>query len=195
MAKGPGTSGVAVATLGAGALLMWSGLTGAGFIKNLQGVIQGKKPSSTNDNSIDTPTAATSSTTPGATGPETPGPGGTTTVDGVVVAAWFAPLIAYAKAHGWHGTLTSGYRSKEDQARVCSTGVQPCATPGTSHHQGIAYPDGAIDVTPRGSAPQAFVLAVRGSGLQGASEIQAAGSKDPVHISIPGSHRSGEGTY
>ncbi|MGH2866769.1 MAG: hypothetical protein ACRDNK_04255 [Solirubrobacteraceae bacterium] len=190
--SGGSVGAVAVGTVAAGSVLVWSGLKGASILATLQSVIQGKKPSGANVHSVATP--ATTATAPGAT-TETPGPGGTATVDGVVVAGWFAPLIAYAKAHGWSGTVTSGYRSAADQARVCSTGVQPCAAPGSSHHQGLAYPDGAIDVTPSGSAPQAFVLAVRGSGLQGASEIQAAGSKDPVHISIPGSHRAGEGTY
>jgi hypothetical protein len=187
-----GVSTLAVGAAGAGTLLLWSGITGAGVLSNLKGLLHGNPPSSADANAIGTPTGGTDSTTP-STG--VAGPGGTATVDGIAVASWLAPLIAYAKSHGWTGTLTSGYRSAADQARVCATGVQPCAAPGTSHHQGLAYPDGAIDVTPRYSGPQSFVAIVRGSGLQGATEIQAAGAKDPVHISIVGSHRPGEGTY
>jgi hypothetical protein len=179
---GGGTSALAVGTVAAGGLLVYSGLTGESILRTVQELIQGKKPSGAPDNPIDVPAGAT----------DAAGPGGTATVDGVTVAAWFVPLITYARAHGWHGTITSGYRSAADQARVCASGVQPCAKPGTSHHQGLTYPDGAIDVS--GSAP-AFVSAVRGSGLTGADQIQAAGAKDPPHISVPGQHRPGEGTY
>jgi hypothetical protein len=191
-----GIGGIAIGTVAAGSVLIWSGLKGASVLSVVQSLVQGKKPAVPDPapNAITTPVDTASPTS--ATNAETGAPGGTqVSMGNITVAAWFGPLIDYAVAHGWTGTLTSGYRSEADQARVCSTGVQPCATPGTSHHQGISYPDGAIDVTPRYSGPVAFCNAVRNSGLQGATEIQPAGSKDPVHISIPGSHRSGEGTY
>lgn len=192
MASG-GVSGIAVGTVAVGSLLIWSGVKGVQITRTIQSLIKGEKPQATPDYPVATPQGST--TSQGDKTASTPGPGGTVIVDGVPVAAWLAALIQYARAHGWTGKVTSGYRSYEDQVRVYNSGVRPAARPGASHHQGTAYPDGAIDVTPPMTGPASLVSIVRGSGLQGATEIQAAGAKDPVHISIPGSHRPGEGTY
>lgn len=67
--------------------------------------------------------------------------------DGKQVAGWIIPVLTWARKHGWHGQVTSGYRTTADQARVCATGVKPCATPGQSNHQGKRYPRGAVDVS------------------------------------------------
>lgn len=86
----------------------------------------------------------------GGTGPSVGGgklPVGITTFDGKPCAKWVAAELRWARRHGWTGTLSSGYRSKQDQERVCATGVKPCATPGTSNHEGKRYPKGAADVT------------------------------------------------
>lgn len=115
--------------------------------------------------------------------------GGTASYDGQTVAAWFVPLLQCARSSGWSGKVVSGYRSFADQQKVCATGVQPCATPGQSHHQGLTWPDGAIDVSPGSSLQPYLASCFTGSG------VEYAGSKDPVHYSVPGSHRSGEGTY
>ena len=72
---------------------------------------------------------------------------GVTTFDGKPCAKWVAAELTWARNHGWTGSLSSGYRSKADQERVCATGVKPCATPGTSNHEGKVYPKGAADVT------------------------------------------------
>ena len=83
----------------------------------------------------------------GGTGPKTAMPVGVTTFDGKPCARWVAQELQWARKHGWTGRLESGYRSKADQERVCATGVKPCATPGTSNHEGKRYPKGAADVT------------------------------------------------
>lgn len=86
----------------------------------------------------------------GGEGKSVPGaklPIGVTTFDGKPCAKWVADELKWARQHGWTGRLESGYRSKADQERVCATGVKPCATPGTSNHEGKRYPKGAADVT------------------------------------------------
>lgn len=69
------------------------------------------------------------------------------TFDGKPVAGWIIPVLRWARKNGWKGAVTSGYRSEAEQARVCATGVQPCAEPGKSNHQGKRWPRGAVDVT------------------------------------------------
>jgi hypothetical protein len=82
----------------------------------------------------------------------TAGPG-VTTFEGSQVCGWIAAELRKARKNGWKGSINSGYRSEADQARVCSTGVQPCAAPGESNHQGKAYPGCAVDVSdPEGLA-------------------------------------------
>lgn len=101
---------------------------------------------------------------------------GTVVMDGHPVAKWIAKILMEArKAGAWHGRVESGYRSAADQARVCATGVTPCAAPGTSHHQGKAYPSGAVDVT---DAPSLNAWLVKHH-----SKLQWAGAADPVHFS------------
>lgn len=72
---------------------------------------------------------------------------GLSTVDGKPVCSWIAAELRKAKRRGWSGTVTSGYRSEADQARVCSETSGPCAAPGESNHQGKRYPGCAIDVS------------------------------------------------
>jgi hypothetical protein len=38
--------------------------------------------------------------------------------DGKPVAAWIAPALAYARQHGWKGTVNSGFRSFAEQTRI-----------------------------------------------------------------------------
>lgn len=61
--------------------------------------------------------------------PPTQGPTGTGTFQGVTVAKWTIPMLEYAKAHGWTGRITSGYRPQE----------------AGSEHALTQYPGGAID--------------------------------------------------
>lgn len=103
-------------------------------------------------------------------------PGGMARVDGKPVCAWVARELQKARANGWSGTVTSGYRSAAKQAEVCATGVTPCAAPGESNHQGRAYPSCAVDVT------DAEGLA---AALPANSPLKWTGrtANDPVHFS------------
>lgn len=74
-------------------------------------------------------------------------PGGIVQFEGTPVCAWIAAELKKARANGWKGSVTSGYRSAADQARVCATTTNPCAAPGTSNHQGKSYPGCAVDVS------------------------------------------------
>lgn len=112
-------------------------------------------------------------------------PNATTAKKGIVkfddkpVAAWIAPILQWATAHGWTGTVSSGYRSFADQKRIYDSGVRPAAVPGTSNHEGDVFPRGAVDVT---NAQQlSDVLA----NSPYRDVLIWAGSKDPVHFSHP----------
>lgn len=72
--------------------------------------------------------------------------------DGVTVAAWFIPYLAFARAHGWRGRLTSGYRTPEYSEHLCyeMCGAASCAgrcAGRASHHSQKRKPEGSIDVT------------------------------------------------
>jgi hypothetical protein len=95
------------------------------------------------------------------------------------VAAWIDPILQYAQAHGWKGSVNSGYRSKADQERIYNSGVRPAAVPGTSNHEGDAFPRGAVDV----SEAQQLAQILKHSPYAGT--LVWAGSKDPVHFSHP----------
>lgn len=81
--------------------------------------------------------------------------GGFTTIDGHEVVKWIADIVLWVRHQGrWHGQVTSGYRSVADQREACRhvcgnpNGCPgTCAKPGTSNHQGKAYPGGAVDVS------------------------------------------------
>lgn len=166
-------------------MLVWSGIRGHKVTDSLRSLVSGQQPSGSTDLPVTASfdpavrtAAGSSSSSTGATGGTTAG--GLTTYDGKQVAAWIAPILSCAKSHGWSGTVNSGYRSYADQVRVCATGVQPCAAPGTSHHQGTAYPNGAVDVSE--AAQLSGILA---SGACNARGLVWAGAKDPVHFSVP----------
>lgn len=94
----------------------------------------------------------------------------------VLIAKW---IYIELKRVGWHGYIESGYRSEQKQREVCATGVQPCADPGTSNHEGKVFPKGAIDVRESEAADLDAKLKAAHSPLV------YAGSKDPVHFSHP----------
>ena len=65
------------------------------------------------------------------------------------IAAWIAPILQWASEHGWTGTVTSGYRTYDQQAAINVSGAY--STPaGQSNHESAAYPGGAVDVTQPG---------------------------------------------
>lgn len=106
-------------------------------------------------------------------------PGLTGTFDGKKVASWIIPALSYGRAHGWTGTVTSGFRTYQEQERIWNSGVRPAAKPGTSNHEGAIYPRGAVDVSDAAGLDRAL----KGSKYQ--SVLIWAGSKDPVHFSHP----------
>lgn len=128
----------------------------------------------------------TTTTTPGAAG-TTPNAGlvhasgihGSLAFDGTQVAAWIQPILKYARAQGWQGSVSSGVRTYADQKRIYDSGVRPAAVPGTSNHEMTAFPGGAIDVTDAAQLSQIL----RGSKYR--NLLVWAGAKDPVHFSHP----------
>lgn|SRR5262245_6594739 len=104
---------------------------------------------------------------------------GTANFEDHTVAGWIAPILAYARAHGWKGQVNSGFRSFEDQTRIYNSGVRPAAKPGTSNHEGAEWPRGAVDV----SDAQQLSDILRKSKY--AKVLVWAGGKDPVHFSHP----------
>lgn len=97
-----------------------------------------------------TPQAPTSK--PDVSGPPA---SGFTEIDGYHVVTWIADQVLWVRHRGvWRGQVTSGYRSVADQRTACRhvcgnpDGCPGrCAKPGTSNHQGKAYPGGAVDVS------------------------------------------------
>jgi glycoside hydrolase-like protein len=77
---------------------------------------------------------------------------GVATFDGRPVAAWLKPYLVWARAHGWQGTLTSGFRDPLYSEHLCKLkcGAPTCSgtcAGRTSNHSGRIKPAGAIDVT------------------------------------------------
>jgi hypothetical protein len=72
--------------------------------------------------------------------------------DGKPVAAWLKPYLDWARAHGWQGTLNSGYRTPEYSEHLCHGICGAPSCPGkcagrTSHHSIRVKPGGSIDVS------------------------------------------------
>lgn len=99
--------------------------------------------------------------------------------EGKQVAGWIIPFLNYAKLNGWRGTLTSGFRTLQEERAIWNSGIRPAAKPGTSNHGKKNFPGGAVDVT------EAKQLAEILNGIVGGSLLQWAGAKDPVHFSHP----------
>jgi len=65
------------------------------------------------------------------------------------IAGWIVPILEWARAHGWPGTVTSGYRTFYEQAQLNAAGAFS-APAGLSNHETTVYPGGAVDVTDPG---------------------------------------------
>jgi peptidoglycan hydrolase-like protein with peptidoglycan-binding domain len=77
---------------------------------------------------------------------------GVAAFDGKPVAACLKPYLDWARAHGWQGTLNSGYRTPEYSEHLCHGICGAPSCPGkcagrTSHHSIRVKPGGAIDVS------------------------------------------------
>jgi hypothetical protein len=97
------------------------------------------------------------------------------------IAAWIVPILNWAYAHGWNGTVTSGYRTYYEQAQLNAAGAFS-ALAGLSNHETTKYPGGAVDVTNPSeliSVLQAYPGAVK---LVGG----VLGPIDPEHFSATG---------
>lgn len=106
---------------------------------------------------------------------------GTTKFQGKVVAGWIAPILQWARNHGWTGHVESGFRTYQEQKDIYNSGVRPAARPGFSNHEGSQFPRGAVDID-RVSAP-ALARILRASPYR--DTLVWAGAKDPVHFSHP----------
>ncbi len=85
-----------------------------------------------------------------ATGAVGPTPTGTRTFDGLPVAAWIVPVLQWARAHGWAGHVTSGYRDRAHEWQAATNyGLSnyPGGNPFGSNHLTVDYPGGAVDVS------------------------------------------------
>ena len=77
---------------------------------------------------------------------------GTAMFDSRPVAAWMKPYLEWARANGWKGTVTSGFRDPAHSERVCMEICGAPSCPGrcagrSSNHSGSSKPNGAIDVS------------------------------------------------
>lgn len=99
--------------------------------------------------------------------------------DGKPVASWIVAPLTWARAHGWHGIVTSGYRTKAQQAAACAHTSGPCAEPGKSNHQKLRWPGGAVDVT---DSDTLAALMRRYPG-PGPALKRATFAGDPIHFS------------
>lgn len=169
--------------LGAGVLgivLMYAGIRNVTLAQAFRGDTKPRKGSAAAYNemnlNLDPGIPASDTPTPTETGNL---PAGVSTFDGKPVANWIIPILKHARKHGWKGSVNSGYRSPADQARVCATGVKPCAKPGTSRHQGKRFPNGAVDVSDAAGLNRAKRTHPMGNLLVW------AGAKDPPHFSHP----------
>jgi phage-related minor tail protein len=108
------------------------------------------------------------------------GGAGTVPIDGYPVADWIAKILLSARKAGIDFSVSSGYRSYAEQKAIFDSGVRPAAVPGTSHHEGLKYPDGAVDIS-----PGATNLAGWLSHTRWRKALIYAGAKDPVHFSHP----------
>lgn len=118
------------------------------------------------------------------------GGGGTSMFDGKPVANWIIPDLRWARAHGWTGSVTSGFRTDAQQmAAARGYGLQHYGPGGplASNHTKTAWPGGAVDVT--GAAQLAAVL----RGYHGAHNLVWGGPVigDYVHFSATGHARGG----
>jgi hypothetical protein len=105
--------------------------------------------------------------------------GGASSTSGLVPQVVAA--LAWARSHGWHGSVTSGFRSYAKQAGLYAAYLAGtgnlAAPPGhSSHERGQA-----VDVTDYGAFGAAMATAPPGARL-----YNRLGAADPVHYSVTG---------
>ncbi len=97
------------------------------------------------------------------------------------IADWIIPVIQWASMHGWTGTITSGYRTYNEQSQLNAAG-DFSAPAGSSNHETTVYPGGAVDVT----EPSQLISVLRS--YPGAEKLVGGvlGPADPEHFSATG---------
>lgn len=110
------------------------------------------------------------------------GGGGAGSTTGLV--AQVKRAIAFAKSHGWHGGITSGFRSRAKQEELWAnrgSNPFPVAPPGTSmHERGLA-----IDVSDREGFARAMAIAPPNA------KLYSKMASDPIHFSTTGFKKGG----
>ena len=98
-----------------------------------------------------------------------------------LIADWIVPILEWAYAHGWHGTVTSGYRTFYEQSQLNAAGDYS-APAGLSNHETTVYPGGAVDVT----EPSQLIIVL--PGYRGPHKLVGGvlGPIDPEHFSATG---------
>ncbi len=105
---------------------------------------------------------------------------------GMPVAPWIRPRLVWARKHGWTGKVSSGWRSPAAQERLWADKLAgritwAVARPGTSNHEGLIYPRGAVDLT----EPDEFARAMRAWPGRGPILIRGIAT-EPWHFSATG---------
>lgn len=168
---------LAVVLLGAGAIYIIAGYKGASITDVITGNIPDKStgPSSSSDPSSAAASAAASNAREGLG-----------LFDGHLVADWIIDVLKWARNTGqggvkWKGQITDGYRTFAQQVMVHST-FGPKADPGTSNHEKVKYPGGAVDV----SDYQTLATLVPHYPGPGPTLVSGSIIGDPLHFSSNG---------
>ncbi len=117
-------------------------------------------------------------------------PAGVGSFEGVPVDLWIIPILKWAKAHGWDGSVTSGYRTPEEQmaaAEAYGLGHYGPAGPLGSNHVKTAYPGGAVDVSDPAGLAAVLARYPRRPNLVWGGPVMG----DEVHFSATGHARGG----
>jgi hypothetical protein len=102
------------------------------------------------------------------------------------IANWIVPILRWAAAHGWRGSVSSGYRSFAEQAQINAEGKFSAAA-GSSNHEFANYPGGAVDVSDDYGLERVLSRYPRSPKLIG----HKLGAIDPEHFSATGKARGG----
>lgn len=118
-------------------------------------------------------------------------PAGVGEFDGVPVDEWIIPILKWATAHGWTGTVGSGFRTLQEGQELWAaraSNPNPVAYPGSSNHEKSSYPGGAVDVSGEGALAAVLRNYPKRPTLVWGPE---GGNDDPVHYSATGHQQGG----
>lgn len=174
-----------LAILTVAGILIYAGIHGYS-VADTVGIALGRTPhrQATNPSVGATSLASSEYTGGGESGSVAIG-GGISQFDGHPVASWIVPILQWARAHGWRGVVTSGYRTPSEQLRAAEGyGLEHYGAGGPlgSNHVGYIWPEGAVDVT----HPEELATVLRG--YPGSPKLVWGGPTigDRVHFSSNG---------